>query len=165
MGASFALEVQYVFQVLDFLLQFGDEGVILRADLVLADLCHDLLGSVCEFERGDRLLRVVNDWTDCSDQGRPRIASKTVLEQTSDLRVTIRYVRLVLALSQGLDDFAEAAETEVDSFELEQVLLIHDILLVNLLATGQIAEIQLAAHEHAFGIGLVGFDEQLENSV
>lgn len=74
-------------------------------------------------------------------------------------------MRLVLALSQSLDDFAEATEAEVDSFELEQMLLIHDILLVDLLATGQIAEVQLTAHEHASGIGFVGLDEQLENSV
>ena len=62
---------------------------------------------------------------------------------------------LALALSQGLNNFSETTETQVDGFELEQVLLTHDVLLMDLLTASQVTEIQFAAHEHASGVGSV----------
>ena len=72
---------------------------------------------------------------------------------------------LTLTLGKRLNDLTKAAKTHVDGFQLEQMLGPHGIILVDLLASGQIAQIQLPPHQHPFRIGSVGLNQQLENRV
>ena len=74
-------------------------------------------------------------------------------------------MRLTLALGQGLDYFAQTAQAQVDCFEFKQVLLIHDVLLVDLLASRQITQVEFTAHEHAPSVRLVRLDQKLKDSM
>ena len=89
MCSTFSFEVQNFFQVLDLFLEFDDQSIICRTDLVRADLCHDFLGSISELQSRDRLLRVIDQGTNGSYQGRSGVSTETILQQSSDLRVTI----------------------------------------------------------------------------
>ena len=141
--------------MLDFFLEFSHERVVGGADLVRADLRHDFLCSVRELQRRNRLFRVVDQRADGCDQGRARIASKTVLKEARDFRVAVGNVRLALALGEALDHLAQATQTQVDGLQLEEVLLPHDLLFVDFLTAGQIAQVQFAAHQHPFSVRLV----------
>ena len=95
--------------------------------------------------------------TDSRYQSSACVTTKTVLQQSSDLRVTIRDMRLAFALSQSLYDLAQTTETHVDCLELKQVLISHDVFFVYFFAACQIAKIKFAAHEHASCIWSVRF--------
>lgn len=97
-GAATALEIQYLLQMLDFLLQFLNVGIIRSVHLVGLDFYHDLLGTVCKLEGGNGLLNVVNNGGNCCDQGGLGVASQRILEKPGDLGITIGDVCGLLAL-------------------------------------------------------------------
>ena len=88
---------------------------------------------------------MIDHRTDSRYQGGPRIAPQTILKQARNLGISVRYMRLTFSLSESLDHFSQVAETEVDRLQLEQVLLAHDLLFVNLLAASQVTQVKFAA--------------------
>ena len=154
-SATFALQIQNVLQVLNLFLELDDKSVISRANLIGTDFGHNLLGPVRKFQRRNCLLAMVDYRADCRDQRRASVAAQAILKQPGDLRVSVRNVSLALALRQTLNDLAECAETQIDGLQLEQVLRAHRVVLMDLLASSEIAQVELATHQHAFRVGPV----------
>lgn len=86
--------------MLHFLLQFLDYCVVSSVDLVSLELDHDLLSSICEFKCRDGLFRALEQTGNSSDERGLRVASQTVLEQSCNLRVSVRNMCFLLALGQ-----------------------------------------------------------------
>lgn len=88
-STSLSFQIKDILQVVNLFLQLLHEGIIGCTELVGAHFRHDLLGSVCELQRGNCLLRVVNDRTHSGDQCCSSIAAETILKQACDLRVPV----------------------------------------------------------------------------
>ena len=62
---------------------------------------------------------MINDRADSSDQSRTRITTQTILEETRDLRISVRDMSLTLTLGKCLDNLTKATKTEVDRLQLK----------------------------------------------
>ena len=62
---------------------------------------------------------MINDRADSSDQSRTCITTQTVLEETRDLRISVRDMSLTLTLGKCLDHLTKATETEVNRLQLK----------------------------------------------
>ena len=155
LSATLPLEIQDVLEMLYFLLQLENKGIIDCANLVCTRFSHDLLGTIRKLECRNSFFRVINNWTDGRNQGRSGVATQRVLEQPRDLGVSVAHKVLLCALCQALDYFAKTTQTQVDCFQLEHVLLVHDLLFMYLLTASQVTEIQLASEYLTFFIRAV----------
>jgi hypothetical protein len=93
---------------LDDLLVLGD--VIVDVDHVSLDLHPDVLGPVGVLERVERVLVAERGRAHGGDHHRSAVAAQRVLEETSQLAVTVRNVHfaaLLRAFAQGVDTVAQ----------------------------------------------------------
>ena len=81
---------------MDLLLQFGDEGVVLRINFVLGDFHRDTFRAIRKFEGRDRLVNKFCMGGDCGDEAGASVASKGILQETGQLRVSEWDVSLIL---------------------------------------------------------------------
>lgn len=75
----------------------------------------------CVFNRAETLFIVAVTRANTSDHGGARVAAKTVLEDTGQLAITVRYVvhlAVFLFVSQGRDDVSKCVEPFVDTYTL-----------------------------------------------
>lgn len=71
----------------------------------------------------------------------------------------------LLALCEGGDDLAEGRETEIDCFQLLEMLPGHCLIFMDLLTSCQIAEVELAPEQHSSFVSRVTLDQNLEDCV
>ena len=67
-SATLSGKIENFFQMLNFLLQFHNKGIILRRHSISFNLDHDLLGSIGELQGWDGLCCMVLQTIDSGDQ-------------------------------------------------------------------------------------------------
>ena len=149
--------------MLHFFLELNYECIICCTDCIRLNFHHDLFCSVCEFQSRNSLIYVIGPRIDCCYESCSCVATEWILQKSCNLRLAIGDMFLFLSLRQGRDDFAEWWQTQVDLFKLLEMVTSHSLILMNLLTTSQITQVQFSSEKHATIIGCVTFDQNLEN--
>ena len=64
-----------------------------------------------------------------------------------------------------MDDFAQGGQGEIDVSQLEHMLGLHLFVFIDLFGASKVPKVEFGTLEHAFGVDLVGLDEDLEEGV
>ena len=82
---AFLLQLEQLLEVVDFILEFVDQGIILRTELLLLDFLQDEARPLRKLDRADGLLYAIVCWGDGGDEVSHAVAPDRVLQQASEL--------------------------------------------------------------------------------
>jgi hypothetical protein len=127
------------------------------------DLEGDVIGPLYELEGADGFVHVLGGGGEVAEDEGEGIAGEGLLEESGEFGLPEGSRRLLIAAGQREDHLSEGGEGEVDVLQLLQLLLPYRFLLVDLLTSCQVAEVQSPLQEGP--VAALYLNEQLEDGV